>query len=375
MDLHILTLNANGLRNDASRQKLFFWLQKHKVDIAFLQETHSQDDVMFKWNKEWEGTSYWAHGTNTARGVAILIRKHLNANITDVHRDTTGRTLTCNISLDDFKLKLINVYAPNIGQERRSYFKQLHTHLANVGTDVVIGGDFNCALNSSIDRVNCSSNTDVGNVELHELMGTYHVEDIWRRRYPAKKEYTYHHGDKASRIDYFLISKSLDSQVRSIKIIHCPYSDHDATIIAAKLQNCERGPGTWKMNNRVIKSDTFKTSFKALWTGCKQSMCTYQTKTIWWDVMKIKIKHLCMEISKAQNVSKFKVNQWEETLQTLKNSPDQDKDHNINALKKRIDKWYADQSDAARLRSKTQWYEEGEKSTSYFFNLERSNGK
>jgi exonuclease III len=166
----------------------------------------------------------------------------------------------------DFKMECV-VYAPNNSQERKLFFKQLHTHIDNVDTDVDIGGDFNCALNPTIDRSNCVSTDDAGNVELKELISKHKMEDIWRRRNPTKREYTYHHGNKSSRLDYFLISKILDSNVKSGSILHCPYSDHDATLLTIKTHTCDRGPGTWKMNNRVINSDTFKNSFKALWTG------------------------------------------------------------------------------------------------------------
>jgi hypothetical protein len=42
---------------------------------------------------------------------------------------------------------------------------------------------------------------------------------------------------------------------------------------------------------------------------------------------------------------------------------------------KEIRDFYKNQAETARLRSKTDWFEQGEKSTLYFFNLEKRNGQ
>jgi hypothetical protein len=37
--------------------------------------------------------------------------------------------------------------------------------------------------------------------------------------------------------------------------------------------------------------------------------------------------------------------------------------------------YFENKADAARLRARVDWYEKGEQSTKYFFNLERKNGQ
>jgi hypothetical protein len=44
-------------------------------------------------------------------------------------------------------------------------------------------------------------------------------------------------------------------------------------------------------------------------------------------------------------------------------------------LEKEIREFYENQAEAARLRYKNNWFEEDERSTSYFFNLEKRNGQ
>ena len=46
---------------------------KQKKNITLLQETHSNTNIVKKWEKEWEGTSHWHSGRKPkSLGVAIL---------------------------------------------------------------------------------------------------------------------------------------------------------------------------------------------------------------------------------------------------------------------------------------------------------------
>ena len=47
----------------------------------------------------------------------------------------------------------------------------------------------------------------------------------------------------------------------------------------------------------------------------------------------------------------------------------------IDNLKQKINVYYETKTNAARIRSRVNWYEKGEKSTSYFFNIEKKNGQ
>ena len=62
--LHLLTLNINGLQNDNKRLDLFQQLQNKAIDIIFLQETHTTPDTSTKWEKDWKGKSFWQSGPN-----------------------------------------------------------------------------------------------------------------------------------------------------------------------------------------------------------------------------------------------------------------------------------------------------------------------
>ncbi|VDI72911.1 Hypothetical predicted protein, partial [Mytilus galloprovincialis] len=49
-------------------------------------------------------------------------------------------------------------------------------------------------------------------------------------------------------------------------------------------------------------------------------------------------------------------------------------ENELNDLKVKIKDYYDKKAEAVRIRSKVNWYEKGEKSTGYFFNLEKKRG-
>jgi exonuclease III len=49
MTLSLATINVNGLRDKKKRDFVFNWLVAKKVDVIFLQETHSTKDGLIRW--------------------------------------------------------------------------------------------------------------------------------------------------------------------------------------------------------------------------------------------------------------------------------------------------------------------------------------
>lgn len=73
----------------------------------------------------------------------------------------------------------------------------------------IVGGDYNCVLNPTIDRrysglINGTVRPDEGEYELSSQYNTLQLEDVWRRRHPHLEDYTFSRNNSMSRIDYFL---------------------------------------------------------------------------------------------------------------------------------------------------------------------------
>ena len=93
-------------------------------------------------------------------------------------------------------------------------------------------------------------------------MKQFSLEDIFRKRYPRKQEYTFARGSSKSRIDYFCISTLLDCYVNNASIHHFPFSDHDAVALDIILNKSLNGPGIWKMNAQTIQTHVLENHWK-----------------------------------------------------------------------------------------------------------------
>ena len=105
----LASVNCNGLRCADIRKLAFSFFKRNRFDIIFLQETQWSVDL----GREWEGDAFFAHGTNSSQGVAILITSCLGYNKKQIRSDNEGRVLNMILEVEDRTLNLINVYAPS----------------------------------------------------------------------------------------------------------------------------------------------------------------------------------------------------------------------------------------------------------------------
>ena len=80
--------------------------------------------------------------------------------------------------------RVINLYALHNEYERVQFFNMITTALSENSLDdyeTIIGGDYNCVLDSELDRKNCTSNYDIGQRDIKYLiiMDIFDLEDIW----------------------------------------------------------------------------------------------------------------------------------------------------------------------------------------------------
>ena len=69
---------------------------------------------------------FFSHGSNNARGVAILFRSGFDVNIDAVKRDGQGRLLVIKGKLEDNAFTIVNIYAPNV-EGAKTFYKNLYT--------------------------------------------------------------------------------------------------------------------------------------------------------------------------------------------------------------------------------------------------------
>ena len=384
-------LNVRGLKDDTKRLNMLEWLKGNNTDhplaeladINLLSDTHcNSPNAASKWAKQWsldKKNSIWSLGTSKRKGVAILFNDKLRENYPDmkvshVSNDSRGRFIKCILTINECKFRILVVYAPNNPLERINFFLDLAEVLNDGVEDAenICGGDWNCAMNTFLDRLNCvSKHNDSGQTNLNYLCNIFDLEDVWRRRYPTNREYTWTGKGKYSRIDFWLTSRSLNSQIDKVYICFAPFTDHSAINLVINTEEVKRGKGTWKMNTDHLLHNEFKKGFIEMWEKWKLQKKKYSDIKVWWDVGKKRIQSFAQSYAMEYNtLNRSKLRDVEEKIDKLRKA-NADYEH----LQKEYEDLFSNKCKGARVRSRIQHWEEGEKSTKYFFGLEKRNSK
>ena len=112
---------------------------------------------------------------------------------------------------------IANVYAHNI--DRPDYFNGVFGKMKEMDCIYnIVGGDFNVALNSEVDRNHNVIYHKLSRGAINEFMETDGYIDVWREHNPDKKQFTWRCNREWSRIDYFLVSQSIIINVGKVKL-------------------------------------------------------------------------------------------------------------------------------------------------------------
>ena len=233
----LLSLNVRGLNNETKRKALFDWLRKQSAQIIFLQETYSTQALESKWEQEWGGKIIFAHGTNHSTGTAILFKRGVAVEIVDEEIDTYGRFVYLKGAIENAVFNLLNVYFPNTENEQLHFLKEMRRMLEKKNTEeplerFIIGGDFNCVQNISLDKkggnMEYSQNKPKLRDNLKEFMESYSLEDVWRVKNPDVKKFTWRQKRPIiqCRLDYWLTSEQLQDEIENTNIKTAIRTDH-----------------------------------------------------------------------------------------------------------------------------------------------------
>ena len=243
--MKLISWNVNGIRACLTKgfEEVF---KKMDADIFCLQETKCQPDQI---NLEFQGyTSYWNSAEKKGYSGTAIFTKQKPINVTygigiEEH-DKEGRVIT----LEFEKFYMVDIYTPNSKRElerleyRQIWEDEIRKYLLklNETKPVIMCGDLNVA-HKEIDLKNPKTNkgnagfTDEERGKMTELLNSGFI-DSYRYLYPEKMEYSWwsymgHAREKnvGWRIDYFIVSKSIEKQIKEAKIYpeimgsdHCP---------------------------------------------------------------------------------------------------------------------------------------------------------
>ena len=276
--LNINSYNCRGLRNNQKRQSIFKWLNSTHHGIILLQECHSIFSDEQKWEREWGGGMYFAHGEFNARGVAILIPKSLNERFVykNGYKDNNGRFLLMNCEIDNNPFTIINIYSPtkdNVSAQI-NFLNSIKDKIEEHGDkNIILGGDLNTYLNIEIDKRGGKKDKISQYTQLLKSMcEEYNLVDIWRVCNPTCNTFTHRENTRAgivqSRLDYFLISEGLTYNIKKTYIKPGLSSDHSLIRLDIELSNTnKRGRGFWKFNNDLLTDKVYINLIRAKIAG------------------------------------------------------------------------------------------------------------
>ena len=244
--LKLVSWNVNGIRACLTKGFEDFFKEAN-ADIFCIQETKCQEGQV---QLEFDGyKSYWNSAEKKGySGTAIFIKKEpisVKYGIGIEEHDKEGRVIT----LEFEKFYMVNIYTPNSKRElerldyRQVWEDEIRKYLLNLNKSkpVIMCGDLNVA-HKEIDLKNPKTNrrsagfTDEEREKMTALLEAGFT-DSFRYLYPTKENmyswWSYMRKAREKnvgwRIDYFIVSKDIEKQIKEAKIDtevygsdHCP---------------------------------------------------------------------------------------------------------------------------------------------------------
>ena len=375
-------MNVRGIRSLDKRKALFNWLAKEKSDIIFLQETYSTPGVENIWKSQWRGDIFFSHGSEHSKGVIILLKEKFDCEV-KVHReDEQGRFIILKGLIQTQQFVFVNIYAPNRIKDQCVFLEEIKKHLDELeleeNCEVIIGGDFNVILDADLDGTGGKPQVKESCKKIEKLCSSFDLIDIWRIRNPDVKRFTWRQKNPIilRRLDFWLITSSIQEKVENVDIIPAIRTDHSAiSMYINGIEETERGPSFWKFNSSLLEDEDYIKLVTDKYNNWLEDGKDIQDPRILWDFIKYKIRYETITYSKqkARN-RREKLSALEEKIKecTVKcdEHPNPENLNDLEILKTEYDQQYEDIAQEAIIRSSVNWYEHGEKSNKYFLNLE-----
>ena len=185
------------------------------------------------------------------------------------------------------------------------------------------------------------------------------------------------------RLDFFLISESLCPNVLEAEIIPGYRTDHSMITVKISTTANPRGPGFWKLNTHFLTETKYIDLVKkTIGDVSKEYEGHHEVdKILLWDVIKMKIRAASIKYAKTK---KSRSRQKECTLereisalereldeQNLSEAAKKSLHADLTIKRQQMEEIIRYKTEGAILRSKVKWYNEGERNTKYFHNLEK----
>ncbi len=384
-DLRVGSLNVNGLRDKVKNNALLELIKLKNINVILLQETHSDYRNEVDWGLWWEGESCLSHGSNTSAGVAILFSTAIKAKIIWKTEIEPGRLLVVRVEISNIVFVFVNIYAPNKGNVRSHTFNKLEQVLQqqNDSDYIILGGDWNCTLNFTVDR-NGEEPHPKSAAVLANIIESYNFTDVWRVTNLITQQHTWVKFSNAmvsaARLDCFYVSDNIKNRILHSTIFPIAFSDNKLITIDCSVEKRTYKSCYWRFNVKLLNDKRFCDVFQNFWETWKKEKERFESIIQWWDVGKIHIKGFCQQyVSHSTMCMKMTLEWFEKEINAVEEKMFVTNSIHLQEkwtdLKQELCSVLNVKVKTALVRNRFLSIKDMDGPTSYFFNLERKAGK
>ena len=388
VEMTLMTQNCRGLKNRDKIKQLVNRLQKFSssVKIFALQETHLEESTL---KYSWSGNLAITPSVGSKGGVITLLSS--NVNILD-QIDIENEAHVLNVEILNNKETnayiVVNLHSPCAHDHIKiSFFEKITSVIQNLiqsndESEIILLGDFNTTFDASERNNTTRSRKEVNCAnKITDMLEEFNLTDCWTNN---ETRMTWRHGDKMSRIDRIKWSTNVNvTHVSTTTDWSITTSDHAAVITNLKPV------GTRRIRSQITRIDTtfmHNAELRHKFTlGVDEHMSQLRETNLdphgRLEFLKMSIRSVAIEIAtnyrkerEAEfNEIKAQINFWQTTYENAKEQGYKDlAQENLDTMIAKRDNYLAVRGKFLSERSRSKWYQEGEKSNKYFLNLNRA---
>ena len=249
---------------------------------------------------------------------------------------------------------------------------------------IILGGDFNMILDGMLDHAGSAIQAKSRfNTTFLQFMDKLKLVDIWRKRNPGKRQFTFRQKTPLiqSRLDYWIISSNMETFIEKCEILSSISPDHSVILLRCNnlKRSLMRGRSYWKFNNSLCSDKTYTSGLKnEILCLKKQWGQCFPNKSLLWDFVKMKIRDYTRKYSKQKaterNEQKAELEKEIQHLeQTISGNPSSRLFEALEEKRALLSTLYDYGLDGLKVRSRAPWFESGEKKSDFFKQLLLSN--
>ena len=175
-----------------------------------------------------------------------------------------------------------------------------------------------------------------------------------------------------ARLDRIYTSRICRNKIRNTRIIPFAHSDHDLVQISLNITKVQTQRNPWRLDNSLLKDQNYLQLITNLWHDWLPTQAHFPNGLLaWWDAFKRQVKRTTQTyqqtLKRQREQYSRSVNKRLRNLSS-KPFPTNNTLNTVTMLTERKRQLEEQEARDDFLRKHTQWVEDGEKCTSYFFN-------